>query len=169
MGLKAMTELADLKAELDLWDRMARLALEVFLAAQAPSAPRVPTAHKASLAPKATKVTKVTLAPLVSVDLQAKKACTELQAKMEALVDQAIAVLLVSKAPVEGLVQEVSPARRATTAVRALQVLSVQLVPPARMALMGALASPEQPDVTAPAARQAKTVKHPDWTSFTAN
>ena len=113
MGLKAMTELADLKAELDLWDRMAR---------QAPSAPRVPTAHKASQAPKATKVTKVTLAPLVSVDLQAKKARTELQAKMEALVDQAIAVLLVSKAPVEGLVQEVSPAPRATTAVRALQV-----------------------------------------------
>ena len=42
-------------------------------------------------------------------------------------------------------------------------------MPPARMALMGALAFPEQPDVMAPAAQLAKTVKHPDWTSFTAN
>lgn len=169
MGLKATTELADLKAELDLWERVESLVREVFLAAQAPSAPRVPTAHKASQAPKATKVTKETSAPLVSAVLQAKKVHTEWQAKMEALVDQAIADLLVSKVPVEPLVQEVSPAPRATTAVRALQVLSEQLVPPARMVLMGTLAFPEQPDVTAPAAHLAKTVKHPDWTSFTAN
>jgi hypothetical protein len=127
VGLKATTELADLKAELDLWDRVASLVREVFLAAQAPSAPRVPTAHKASQASKATKVTKETSAPLVSAVLQVKKVRTELQAQMEALVDQAIADLLVLKAPVELLVQEVSPAPRATTAVRALQV-SMRLV-----------------------------------------
>ncbi len=127
MGLKATTELADLKAELDLWDRVASLVREVFLAAQAPSAPRVPTAHKASQASKATKETKETSAPLVSAVLQVKKVHTELQAKMEALVDRAIADLLVLKVPVERLVQEVSPAPRATTAVRALQV-SMRLV-----------------------------------------
>jgi hypothetical protein len=127
VGLKVTTELADLKAELDLWERVASLVREVSLAVQAPSDPRVPTAHKASQASKETKVTKETSAPLVSAVLQAKKVRTELQAKMEALVDQAIAVLLVSKAPLEPLVQEVSPAPRATTAVMVLQV-STRLV-----------------------------------------
>jgi len=161
VALRVTTVPVVLKVVLDLWVHAVCPAPEGFSVVQALPALKVPLGPRVSQEPKATKETKEISAPLVPGVFPARRVHKGVQVSTEVLVDQAIAVLRVSMALVELLVQEVSPVPRATTAVKAFPARPAPMALPARTALMAAPAFPEQLAAKAHAACQAKTAKLP--------